>query len=207
MTGAQCIDAILADDFGPARRTAALGWANDALAAIWNEEEWTFRQASAAVTVTAGSHDVSGLPADYGVALALQRADGQPLRPMSEHRLFAARYLGTRNDRTGRPEAFCPLDTDLLVGPASSETNEDYLLEYERAFPAITDTATELGLPVEGHLGVVYGGKQRGMILTKSGDASGLAASYNLTLEALRRGGYLRNPRVVTSQVRAYRPC
>lgn len=191
MTGAEILDAILSDSFPSSKRADALTWANATLGWLWNMEEWSFRSASDTVKVTAGSHDVSELPGDYGKARSLERADGWPLVSIPDRAEFARRYLGTGNESTSLPEAFCASFDEIRVGPKSSETNTGYLLEYERAFPALADDSAEAGIPAEAHLAVVMGGKARGFLLSAPEMARQYYAAADAEVATLRPN-YLR---------------
>lgn len=206
MTGAEVLDAILADAFPSSRRPLALVCANAALGWMYGIEEWVWRYASSAVTVNAGSYDLDDVPADFGIPVALFDSRGRRLTEIAEHRDFAARFLGTGNERSGVPRAFAVIGGGIVVGPKPSVTDEGFLLEYERAFPAMADDSTELPVPSEAQLAVVAGGKARTFVETgAAAEASPLFALEAATIDGLRRN-YLRSVRGDTEQVPAYRP-
>ncbi len=205
MTGAQILDAILADSFTSSKRSQALTWANAQLGELWNLEEWTFRNSFDAVTVTANSRDVSSLPDDLGIAQAMFRANGDPLEMIPEYRDYAVRYLGTNNAAAGIPEAFwCGTDA-AKVGPTSSETSSGYLLVYEKALTLLADNSTEAPIPEETHLAIVFGGKATGYLLSNADHAATLYAQRDQIVEGMRRS-YLTAVRGATVQQPAYRP-
>lgn len=205
MTGAAIITAILADSFESSRRAEALTWANDALGSIWDADEWSFRFASEPVKVTANSNAVTEVSSSFGTALAMYRADGTELAPIEEYRDYAELYLGTANTAAGLPEAFCVVGTDIFVGPTSSQTSTAYLLVYEKTVTLLADNGTECALPAEAHLGVVFGGKANGYLLTNVDRAAAMDARVARTVESLRRS-YLRSARGTATQAPAYRP-
>ena len=58
-------------------------WINDRYAALWGMEEWTFRYAKAAATLTHADATATSLPANLGIVNGVWRAaDGQPVRYM-----------------------------------------------------------------------------------------------------------------------------
>lgn len=207
MTGAEIITAILANSFesSSANRALALTWANAAYGWMWGLEEWSFKQGTDAVTVTANSAAVTGLAADFGTALHMQRADGTWLEPIDEYRDYAARYLGTDNISPGLPEAFCAQYGAISVGPVSSETSAAYLLIYEKALTALADGSVEPTIPSEAHLGIVFGGKARGYRLANVDHAVAMETELERVVESLRRS-YLRAARGTATQTPAYRP-
>jgi hypothetical protein len=122
---------VMGDRFVEGQRDDVKRWINSTYWRVWTLEEWTFRYATANVTVTSGSQTVTNLPADLGLIRVFQRGDGTPLTWM-EPEDFARVYHDPRASWTGLPEAYTVLNGVVSVGPASSETASDYQIEYER---------------------------------------------------------------------------
>jgi hypothetical protein len=106
-------------------------WILDFYSTVWALEEWSFRYAAAAVTVTAGSANVTNLPADLGMPIGLVNANGDDLDEIGI-REYYRRYTGT-DSSTSTPEAFCVIGNTIKVGPVSNESSSSYQLLYERA--------------------------------------------------------------------------
>lgn len=150
LTYRQTQDAVL-ERFNEGRRADCKEWINYVLGQVWVVEEWTFKQAVAAVTVTAGSNKVTGLPLDIGIVRLLQNAQGVKLtfRPWDE---FNLRHYGETGSMV--PYDYTVLDTmpgcQVYVGPTSSETSALYQLLYERErgfYPSSTVTGGSLTMP------------------------------------------------------------
>lgn len=143
-------DAVL-ERFNPSRRSDCKEWINYVLGQVWTLEEWTFKQAMAAVTVTAGSQAVTNLPLDIGLVHLLQNAQGVKLtyRPWTE---FQMRHYGESGQTV--PYDFTVVDTmpgcQVLVGPTSAETSSAYQVLYERErgfYPSSTVAGGALTMP------------------------------------------------------------
>lgn len=129
---------VMGDRFVESQRGDVMRWINSIYWQVWNLEEWTFRYATANVTVTAGSKTVTNLPSDLGPVRLLQRGDGVALTYM-EPADFNRLYNDPRNSYTGLPEAYTVINGVISVGPASSETASDYLLEYEKEYTKLVN--------------------------------------------------------------------
>jgi hypothetical protein len=137
-------------------------WINQAYATVWNADEWTFKYATSAVTVTTGSTQVSGLPADFGIALGLWRADGYPLRWMTP-KDYDNLYYGALD--TGAPTFFTIINGSIFVGPTSNETSASYNLLYEKRLTPLTADADEPAIPAQHHYLLVTGALSLGLAL------------------------------------------
>lgn len=204
MTGAEILDAILADSGAASRRPQALIDANRALAELWDAEEWAFVQTKVNVTVTQGSMTVSALPDDLGVVVGLHRADGAPLLPIDEYRDFAASYVGT-NQTVAIPEAYTVIDGAIFVGPPSFETSAAYLLIHERALTLLADDSTPPSIPEPYHYAIVAGGKAKLLKITDPGRSAEFEQDFQGAITAMRRR-YVKAMRGSGEQVPAYRP-
>lgn len=125
-------DAVL-ERFSEDKRSSAKEWINFVYGQIWGLEEWTFKSATALVTVTAGSQVVSNLPADIGIPHLLQNSQGTPLA-FIDWREFQLRYYGWQGSQlayewTIQGEG---VGAQVFVGPPSNETSSTYQLLYER---------------------------------------------------------------------------
>jgi hypothetical protein len=204
MTFVDIVDAVLADAFAESRRLDAQTWVNFRLAWIWDVADWTFADATDAVTVTSGSQIVSGIAADIAVVYGMWRSDGTPLMPIENYSDFAKLYVGTNNTAGGLPEAYTVLGTSVFVGPTSSETNSGYLLSYQKAPTLLVNDSDVPGIPAGYHLALVHGGKAEGFKLTNVPLAQAFDADFQAAITAMQHK-YLdaSRPRVV--QAPAYR--
>lgn len=205
MTFKDIQDAVIKDTFDESDRADVKTWVNHRYGVVMNQNEWTFTQGSQNVTVTGGSQAISNLPADLGIALGLQRADGWPLEAIPEYRKFARRFLGTGNVQTGQPCAFTVWAGQVLVGPTSNESSTAYLLTYEKnVTPLVADSDIPV-IPQEHHLALVFGGKADGLSLSSVLLADPFEQHFNTEIQAMTRK-YLTAVRGASTQVPAYRP-
>lgn len=128
-------------------------WIRATYGLVWEMEEWTFKTAVAAVTVTANSDTLTNVPADLGVPHLLQNSQGDKLKQLGL-RDYMLNYQGSAMDAAGLPY-FWTLIGDgpgatIKVGPPSSETSALYELTYERACCSYPSTTLSVGatLPV-----------------------------------------------------------
>lgn len=205
MTFGAILDAVLADGFDSTRRTDAKTWVNTRLGLFWNAGEWSFRQATANVTVTAGSSTVGGLPSDLRVVTGLDRDDGKPLKLYREYRDFAAKYVGINNAQSGTPEAVVNLNGVVYVGPTPTATSSSYVLSYEKAAPTLVNDSDVPTIPAEYHLALVVGAKAEGFVLTSVLLSDPFEARWQEHLTSCKQE-YLVSVRGAGEQVPAYRP-
>lgn len=146
--------------FKEAQRASVKLWINFALAKLWNADDWTFRLGTATVNVTAGSTVVSGLPADFGIGMAMYRADGTPV-----NYLAARQWLNTYQGITasGQPDDYTIIGSSVLVGPVSSETAVCTIL-YEKALTQLVGDNDVPAIPAEYHYALVYGASALGLV-------------------------------------------
>lgn len=208
LTFKQIVDQTLANSFGETQRQSAQEWVRARHTWIWDLEKWTFREASANVTVTAGSSTVTNMPADFGAALGLYNAQGDPLEAYRDPRAFMDVYnVNTGAGGNGKPAAYTVRGTTLIVGPKSSETSALYLLEYERKKPTLSADGDLTGLPDGYDLALVHGAKAEGFkVSTIPGMSAEADADFQAYIEALR-SNYLTAVRNGNEQMPAYRPC
>lgn len=145
------------------RTTQTQRWVNHALARIWNADEWIFKYGTASVAVTSGSSTVSSIPADFGMAIGLWRADGYPVlyRPIRD---FEDLYLSLTSD-TGAPQHFMVVDQAITVGPISNETSSTYTLAYEKRLTNLSADSDTPALPAQHHYLIVTGALSEGLRL------------------------------------------
>lgn len=205
MTFLDLQDAVMDGAFGESKRDLVKGWINSKYGVLVDEEEWTFTQASTAVSVTSSSRDVGNVPGDLAAVLSIQRADGGWLEPIEEYRDFAQRYLGG-NAPGGIPEAFYTDGTTISVGPTSTQTSDGYLLVYERVATLMVDDEDTPIIPAQYHLGLVFDARAAGYALTDEALANQYAAQAQAIFAPMRRR-YLRASRGTATQAAAYRPC
>lgn len=201
MTFLELVNMTLAEGFSEQKREAAEEWVNAAYLWFWDAEEWSFKTAVANVDVVAGTV-TAAVPSDFGIALYLLNADGDPLRPIQDVRQYFAEY---GDGEQGEPEAFTIIGSSTLrLGPVPS-TGGVYQLVYEKfATPMTSPTGTPL-LPSGYHMGIVHkaradGFRQHGIPL-----ADGEMQNAQDVLEQLRQN-YLSPVRGEIEQVGAFRP-
>ena len=140
--------------------TSIKRWINDRYAALWNTDEWTFKYAKTTVTVTSGSASVTGLPADFGVAVGLWRADGYPLRYMAP-KAYENTYAGATD--TAAPTFYTIINASILVGPVSNETSSSYTLLYEKRLTPLVADGDVPAIPSQHHYLLVVGALALGL--------------------------------------------
>lgn len=204
MTFGDILDAVIRDVFDPTDRTAAKTWVNARYGMMWGAAEWSFRQASANVTVTGGSSTVTSLPADLRVATGLDTDDGVPLKMFREYRDFARRFVGTSNAVSGTPWAFTDLNGVLYVGPTPAASGT-YLLSYEKAVTLLVGESDVPAIPPEYHLALVHGGKAEGMVMKNILLSDPPEQKWQEALQSMRQD-YLVTVRGAGEQIPAYRP-
>lgn len=185
---------VMGDRFVESQRGDVMRWINSTYWRVWTMEEWTFRYATQNVTVTTGSKTVSSLPANLGPIRAFQRGDGTPLTFM-EPADFDRAYNDPRVTYTTLPEAYTVINGVVSVGPASSETASDYLLEHEKEYTKLVNDEDVPLLP-EGCLSdiLVAGPTALGQKEQNDFTWQFLFQTFQDGLDALRRG-YLTSAR------------
>jgi hypothetical protein len=162
MTFAEICSEVQSLRFNSSQSSSIQRWVNDRYAALWNADEWIFKYAKANVTVTAGSNTVTALPADFGIALGMWRADGQPLSWMPP-KDFENFYQGSSD--TGGPGFFTIINQTVLVGPTSNETSSTYLLLYEKRMTPLVADGDIPAIPAQHHYLLVTGALALGLAL------------------------------------------
>jgi hypothetical protein len=204
MTYVQIQNAVLADGFAEGKRSDVKNWIQARHAWLWDLEEWTFRQGSSAVTFTANSQTIAGVPSDFRAAIALYDAQGQLIRGYRDHREFYDRYNSLAGNGSGVPEAFTVYGGQIIVGPAGDGSAG--LLLYEKSKPALTADGDLTGLPEGYDLALVHGGKAEGFKLSNVPLWQGFDEDFTAFINAMRRN-YLSALRSQgTEQLGAYRP-
>lgn len=199
-------NAVISGTFDETDRPDIKNWINGRGSLLWDIDEWSFRRASANVTVTAGSNLITGLPADFQIATDVFRDDGFKLKMFEEYREFASIYLGIDNTWNGPPEAATVLGTnEMLVGPVSNETSSTYLLAYERGWTTLVNDSDEPLLPNEGLMALVFAAKADGMVLRNILLNEPLEQRYQEYLQVMQRN-YITAVRGEGHQTPAYRP-
>lgn len=190
-------NAVMSDRFDESQRGDVKTWINARYWQLWNEEEWTFRYATATVSVTAGSKTVTGLPSDFLIARSLQRGDGDSLvsLPATE---FERVYYNARTTETGLPEAYTVIGGTIFVGPAANETASDYQLVYQREYTALSADGDTPAIPVGAHEMLVFGASAMGLQLQNDYTWQFQEQLYQDQLATLRKG-YLSDRRDVNA--------
>lgn len=203
MTFLQITDAILLNLFDESSRSDAKNWCNHRYGWILAMEEWAFLNATATVTVTAGSQTVSSLPSDFGIALGLWDSDGRPLRYMTPQ-AFLTSY-NTNLDSAGSPEAYTVIGDTILVGPTPDTTATDWQLAYELDGTPMSADGDIPIIPELFHVALIHGGRAEGMKLQHNPTWRDVEQDFLASIDAMKRR-YLVKVRQAGEQVPAYRP-
>jgi hypothetical protein len=181
--------------FKETQRTSVTYWLNAALGEFWNADEWSFRNGTGNATVTAGSSALTGLPADFGTALGLYRADGVSVNYLRPRKFLEAYQASTL---TGLPTDYTLIGSSGLVGPVSSET-ATYQLLYEKALTQLSADADVPAIPAEYHYALVYGASVKGLVQEQDFTFQFAAGEWQKAIDSCRQN-YLDDQRGQTTQ-------
>lgn len=204
LTYKQIQDAVLAGAFPEAKRTDAKKWIIARHTWLWDLEEWSFREASAAVTFTAGAQVVADIPDDFHASFALYDAQGSPLRAYKDRREFYDRYNANLNGASGAPEAYTVFAGQILIGARGDGSSG--LLLYEKSKPVLSADNDTTGLPDGYDLALVHGGKAEGFKLTNIPLWQGFDEDFTAFANAMRRNYLVAVKEQGSQQLGAYRP-
>lgn len=112
MTYKQLQDEVLTLRFDESKRASVKSWLNIGYQRIWNLRDWTFKHASAILTVT-GNDNSPAMPLDFARALALYDDFGHEL-PYLERLEWEQDYLYATG---GRVQAWTVIDRQIYLGP------------------------------------------------------------------------------------------
>lgn len=203
MTFKNIVDAILSDRFPENQRGNAQNWVNHRYWWLWSLEEWPFKKATDAVTISSGSQIVTGLPTDLKTVFALYGPNG-PLERIRDHNDFFERYLGTPAP-TGAPEAFTTFGTSVLVGPTPNVSSTTYTLLYEKEATLMAADSDQPAFPAGSHFALVHGGAAEGLKLQNDPTWQAFEQDFRDTITILRES-YMPTIGGSGYQVPAYRP-
>jgi hypothetical protein len=198
-------DATLAAGFAEAQRIDAKRWINFRYAWLWDIADWSFKNATDLVTVTAGSQTVTGVAADMLQVLGLFNSAGTPLVAIPDYTAFAEAYIGTTASAATLPEAYTILGSTIMVGPTAGTTDSNYLLVYKKGATELVGDNDVPAIPPLYHLALVHGAKAEGFKLNA---VPSLADSFDADFQAAitaMKATYLSNLEVPL-QVPAYLP-
>lgn len=193
---------VISGRFKQAQATDVGDAINDAYLSVWGLEEWTFRYAQQAVTVTADSDTVSDLPAQLGPVLGLWRSNGDRLVYVPPIRFNNLTFGDTG---TGIPEYFTVINGSLLVGPTSSETDSSYRLLHERRAAVLANSDDTNLLPAGRDLILVHWAREIMLAAENDPTAEFSRELKEQALDSLRRD-YLEDQRGEPAQWGAYEP-
>lgn len=179
-------DAVLSDRFQETQRGDCKNWINHRYAWLWGLEDWTFKSATAVVTVTAGSQAVTTLPTDISTVVALYRSNGDRLKYLMPVKFFELFY-DTTNATTGTPYCFTIVNGQLFVGPTSNETAADYKLLYMREVTLLVNDGDTPGLPAGFHFALVHGGASEGLKLQNDFTWQFFEQDFQASIQAMSR--------------------
>lgn len=203
MTFAEIQAAVMANAFGAALLPSVKQWIIFRHRDLWDAEEWTFRYGSATVTFPTGQV-AGGLPDDFRIAIALYDSQGNPVAPIRDARLFFNRYVESGSPGSGPPEAYTIFGGELLVGPNGDGSSGTLI--YEKNKPVLSADGDETGLPDGCDLGLVFGARATGFVLTKVAEQAAVPeAEYAATIDSMRRN-YLTQVRGDQAQMGADLP-
>lgn len=202
VTFKEIVDAVLSDRFGESKRLEAKNWVNHRYWWLWSLEEWPFKFATDAVTVTSGSQIVTGAPTDLKTAFALYSDSGRELQRVRDHRDFFNAYQG---QPAGTPEAFTTFGTSLLVGPTPNTTSAAYTLLYEKEVTLLSADSDLPAFPAGSHFALVHGGSAEGLKLQNDPTWQAFENDFRDTITILREA-YMATVGGSGYQMPAYRP-
>lgn len=192
---------VLADAFAEGKRANAKVWINSAYQTIWDSEEWSFRTASVNANAVGGQQALSGMPADFGNAIYLLNADGDPLRPIQDVRQFYALFV---DEERSDPEAFTVVgSSSIILGPIP-DVDETMTLLYQRSLTELSADQDIPAIPSGYHMAIVLGARMQGCALLKIPVFEAEQREYERLLAAMRLN-YLSPVRGEHEQVGAYR--
>jgi hypothetical protein len=178
--------AVMGDRFSEDQRGDVKSWINARYWGVWSMERWTFRFGIDLVTVTSGSEAVTGVAADVERVHSFLRSDGTPLQYVNQ-REFEARYYNDVTPLVGPPEAYTLRSGSVFVGPASNETKNDYELDYEKAYTALSADTDVTLLPEGADLSLlVFGAQSLGLKLQNDFTWQFAEQTFMDALETLR---------------------
>lgn len=203
VTFGQIQNMVLADGFAEGKRADAKQWINACYQAIWDAEDWSFRTATANVSITAGSQTVGSVPFDFASVIDLRNEHGKPLRGMQDVRQFYALYGDA--SAQGAPEAFTVIGSaTLLVGP-TPDASATYALVYRKAVTPLSADSDVPAIPSGYHMALVLGARVQGCALLKIPVFDSELREYERLLQGMRLG-YLSPVSGEYDQVGAFRP-
>lgn len=205
MTFLEIVDAVLLNLFDEADRANAKNWVNLRYGWLLAMEEWSFLNATDAVTVTAGSQIVTGVASDFGMAVGMWDSDGAPLKAYQDWRGFLDRYNSGLDSNTGKPEAFTVVGSQILVGPTPTTTDTGFLLAYQREAAAMSADADVPVIPALFHRSLVSAGRAEGMKERHNPAWREVEQNFLASIDAMRRR-YLVGARQTGEQIPAFRP-
>lgn len=203
MTYGQIQNAVIKNAFDETDRADVKNWIQFRHAWLWDLEEWTFRFATATVTFTSGSQTVASVPADFRHAIALYDANGSPIAPVRDTRLFFDSYNANLQNGSGSPSVFTVLAGQIFVGPDGDGSAG--VLVYEKSKPALVNDGDLTGLPDGYDVALVHGGKAEGFKLANVPLWQGFDDDFTAAANAMRRN-YLTAIRGQLGQFGAHRP-
>lgn len=186
-------EAVLKNGFAEGDRADAKNWLNFRYEWIFTLEQWTFRKAQAALTITGGTATATA-PTAFGTAIQVQLASGATLDPM-DWALFNQAFFGT-NVSQSTPRAFTVINGQIYLGPtpSASETGRIlylYDLCHKNSAGAVIAGPMTLNddvpmIPAGHHLSLVHGSKGSGFKLTNVPMASQLEQDFSNAITAMR---------------------
>ena len=194
---------VLTDAFAESKRADAKQWINSAYQVIWDAEEWSFRTATVSISVAGGSQAATGMPADFGNAIYLLHADGDPLRPIQDVRQFYALY-GDTSDKAD-PVAFTIIgQASLIVGPTPA-ADETLTLVHQKNLTVLASDTDTPAFPAGYHMALVFGARMQGSALLKVPVFDAEQREYERLLQGMRMN-FLSPVKGEYEQVGAFRP-
>lgn len=181
-------------------------WLNTRAAELWGLEDWTFRKAKAALSVTASSETATS-PSDLGIVLGLWDSYGDQLtytRPSD----FLDQHIG--NTAAGTPSIYTVVNKTIYLDPTPSATSATWTIYYDRSYchknlagayvagDMSLDTDTP-ALPDELHYLLVHGATSMGSVEMNDFTYQFAEQSWQSGIESARRN-YLVDVRGASQQ-------
>ena len=203
MTFLEIQDAVLANLFDESDRANVKNWINLRYHWLLAMEEWTFLNATATVTVTAGSQAVSGLPANFGTIIGIWDTDGAPL-VYRDFRTYLTNWNTNLGD-SGSPGAYTVIGSQVLVAPTPDSSSATFQIAYQIEADSMTADDDVPILPEGFHRALVSAGRAEGMKERHNPAWRDVEQNFLASIDAMKRR-YLVGARQTGEQVPRYRP-
>lgn len=142
-------DAVL-ERFSESERPKAKQWINLFGPMLYYAEDWEWRFAQTGLDIFTDSFAAGGEPDNIGRIIDVWNAQGEPLTAMPPRDFFRAYGGFAVAGVSGKPESYTAFNSNVYIGPASSETAQ-YFCVYWLRWVDLLDDDEEPDLPSSFH--------------------------------------------------------